>query len=138
MGNDPAGYSGTPVAKKLGLVPGSSVRLVNAPGNYWDIVEVPARKFDVVGDDPEPVDWQQVFVRSIGELDDILPDCRARMHPSSVLWVSWPKGGNRQRGDITRESVRAAVLKTDLVDIKVCAFDAEWSALKFMIRKSAR
>jgi len=126
------------MAKRPGLVSGSSVRLVNAPARDREIVEVSGRNFGVVGDGAGPVDWQPVLVRSIDGLDEVLPDCRARMHPGSVPWVSWPKGGNSKRGKITRDSVRATGLETDLADIKVCAFDAQWSALKFMSRKSAR
>lgn len=138
MHSDSTGYSKTPLARKLGLNQVSTVRIVNPPHDFWNKVRLDPDAFEIVEKDATMADWQQAFVSSESELESLLPELRAAMHPTSVLWISWPKGGRSERGEITREAVRSIALKTDLVDVKVCAFDETWSALKFMIRKSER
>jgi len=138
MAADSTGYSKTPLSRKLGLTPGSRVRIVNAPNDFWDKVGFDSDAFGSAEGAAGPLDWQQLFVRSESELEKRLPSLREAMHDSAVLWVSWPKGGKVGRGDLVRESVREIVLRSDLVDVKVCAFDETWSALKFVIRRSRR
>lgn len=138
MNTKPAGYSMTPLSRKLGLKPGTSVRVVNGPHDFWDKVGLAPETFELVQDASCTIDWQQAFVQTAEDLERQLPSLRQAMHDTAVLWVGWPKGGRAERGEITRETVREIVLRTDLVDVKVCAFDENWSALKFVIRKSAR
>jgi len=133
-----AGYSKTPLPVKLGLKPGARIRLVNPPGDFWTTLGLAPSAFDLCGDGTGQATWQQLFVRTQDELIEHLPNLRAAMSGGAVLWVAWPKGGRSDRGQLTREAVREIVLQTDLVDIKVCAFDATWSALKFVIRTSRR
>lgn len=138
MTTDPSGYSKTPLSRKLGLKPGARVQVVNQPRDFWEKIGMKPEAFDLANENSHRIDWQQVFVRTAEELEKQLPALREAMHDTAVMWVSWPKGGKAERGEITRETVRNIVLETDLVDVKVCAFDDTWSALKFVIRKSAR
>jgi hypothetical protein len=133
-----AGYSGTPLARKLGIKPGGSVLLLGAPPGYRkQLVGLPAG-VAFVSRLTETTDLVQVFSTSRAELGKRLLDVRARMRADAVLWVSWPKKAAGVATDLTEDVVRDLALPLGLVDVKVCAIDEVWSGLKLVVRKGLR
>jgi len=133
-----AGYSGTPLVKKLGVKPGMKVAYLDAPEG-----------FDAtIGELPEGVavarrlggskDVVIVFVTARRDLERRLDALRAAIAPDGMVWVAWPKKASKVPTDVTEDVVREVVLPTGLVDVKVCAIDAVWSGLKVVIRKELR
>ena len=132
-----AGYSGTPLAKKLSLKPGLRAWFDSMPA------EVAARVADSgVELLPAPeagIDAAHIFVTGYADMEAKIAALRPLLAPAGFLWVSWPKKASRVGTDITEDRIRDAILgSTDLVDVKVCAVDETWSALKLMIRREHR
>lgn len=131
-----AGYSGTPLAKKLSLKPGLSVWFHAMPDS------VRAEIGDAgVEEAPEPlagIDAAHVFTTQRGEMERLLAELRHTIAPSGFVWISWPKKASKVPTDITEDTIRAVCLPMGFVDVKVCAVDAVWSGLKLMIRKELR
>jgi hypothetical protein len=134
MSNDPTGYSGTPLGKKLGLKPGMSLLVINAPTEYFDKVEIPKSEFLFVNKQDQKADFIHVFATDSDELANQLEKAIPSLKPEGMLWISWPKGVKT----FNREDVRSIGLATRLVDIKVAAFDEKWSGLKFVYRVKDR
>ena len=134
-----AGYSGTPLAKKLGIKPGSKLLPMNAPVGYasW-LAPLPEGVEFQAKANSTGVDIVHLFVNSLAELADGLPRARKAMTRDGALWVSWYKRSAKVSADVTEDAIRALALKTDLVDVKVCAVSDEWSGLKLVIRKHLR
>ena len=133
------GYSGTPLAKKLGLKDGMTILTRNSPRLYADYFpQFP--DISVVDKDPTPesVDFIHIFCQSIDQLDRQFPFLKAAVKKNGLMWISWPKATSKIKTDITRESLRSYVLKRGLVDVKVCVIDKDWSALKFVFRLKDR
>jgi hypothetical protein len=130
-----AGYSGTPLARKLGLAPGQRVLFEEAPGEDW--VEVPDGATVLRRAAPE-LDLVVTFVTSERRLRDRLAALRPRLAPAGALWVAWPKRASGVATDVSEDVVRDLALTGDLVDVKVIAIDETWSGLKLVIRKEAR
>lgn len=131
-----AGYSGTPLAKKLSLKDGMSVWFHAMP------TSVRAGIDDVVlneRDTPETgLQAAHIFTTERAELAQWLGDLRTLIDPAGFVWVSWPKKASKVRTDIREDIVRDICLPMGWVDVKVCAVDATWSGLKLMIRKELR
>lgn len=138
MNASPAGYSGTPLWKKLGLREGVIVLTVNAPRNYRKLLPGLPKGVTFVSKAEPPVEFIHHFVDSARELTATLPRLLAVLAPDGTLWVSWPKKSSGVPTDITEDTIRDAALPLGLVDVKVCAVDATWSGLKLVIRKSNR
>jgi hypothetical protein len=128
-----AGYSGTPLPKKLGVKPGSRVLLVGAPP---ELVEAIAGEGDVV--ERGPADVIVAFFTERPALEAALDGLRAEMEPAAGLWIAWPKKASKVPTDMTEDVVREVALPTGLVDNKVCAIDATWSGLRLVIRRELR
>lgn len=128
-----AGYSATPLAKKLGIKPGFSIRLINQPAYYQQLFDDWPQ--DVVMDDQRKgeKDFIHFFTMSADELFAQLPFLRRQIKPAGMIWVSWPKKASKMPTDITEDVIRNYALKIGLVDVKVCALDAVWSGLKLVI-----
>src|SRR5262245_33191310 len=127
-----AGYSGTPLAKKLGLTGPMTVVTVNAPDAYRDWLEpVPAgvRFKDGLGG-TAAISAAHVFVTRRAELQRLLATVRRRLEPSGFVWVSWPNKSSKAATDDTEDTIRAVALPMGLVDVKVCAVSELWSGLK--------
>jgi hypothetical protein len=131
----PAGYSGTPLDRKLGLKAGQRIVVENAPAADW--VDVPDG-VTVLTRPADGLDVAVTFQTRRAQLERRLAALRPRLQPAGMLWVAWPKRASRVPTDITEDVVREIALAGDLVDVKVCAIDATWSALKLVIRKEAR
>jgi len=135
--SNPAGYSGTPLVKKLGIKPGFNIQLVSPPEHYFELFsELPADLH--IDENEEPKDLIHFFTTAENELITMLPILRERIKPNGMIWVSWPKKASKIKTDMTEDSIRNFALKIGLVDIKVCAVDQTWSALKLVIPVRSR
>lgn len=133
-----AGYSGTPLAKKLGLKPGMRAWFQDVPDSVAAEIARDAPPIERLADAEPPIEFAHIFVR-----DMALLDCRLRLllpllDPAGMIWVSWPKKASKVATDINEDVIRAIALPLHLVDIKVCAVDATWSGLKLVIRREHR
>src|SRR5262245_39435141 len=134
-----AGYSGTPLAQKLGIKPGMNLFAVNAPKDYRTILGALPEDVSILKKvETGEAQLVHLFVRSLKELDDLLVDARRAMATDGALWVSWYKKAAKIETDVTEDLIRARALKTDLVDVKVCAVNDLWSGLKLVVRKHLR
>jgi hypothetical protein len=128
-----AGYSGTPLVKKLGIRPGARVQFLNRPSGF-DISELVAEAKTVRAGD---VDFALLFVKSVAELKKALAPLLERVAGGGMVWVSWPKKASGVATDLTEDVVREIGLSLGWVDVKVCAIDETWSGLNFYRRKVA-
>jgi len=156
----PAGYSGTPLPKKLGIRPGARVGLAGAPDGFGALLEPLPDGARVEAGAPAagaagaglpgpvlpgpvlpgtgPFDVIVFFTVEQAELAGRLSELRARMAPAAGLWIAWPKRASRVPTDMTEDVIREIALPTGLVDNKVCAIDQVWSGLRLVIRRELR
>jgi hypothetical protein len=134
----PAGYSGTPLWKKLGIREGVTVLTINAPRGYRKLLAGLPKGVTFLDEADPPLEFVHLFAMASSELADNLKRLKQDLAPAGVLWVSWPKKASGVATDITEDTIREVALPMGLVDIKVCAVDATWSGLKLVIRKSNR
>jgi hypothetical protein len=133
-----AGYSGTPLAKKLGIAAGSGVVAVNAPANYVDLLQPLPDGVVFLKSVAASVPVVHLFTAKRAELEKKLAAWRHKIAPNATVWVSWPKKASKVPTDITEDTIRAVALPMGYVDVKVCAVDDTWSGLKLVIRKELR
>ena len=129
-----AGYSGTPLVKKLGIKPAFRIIVIKAPSDYWELL----------GPLPEDVqlrtrlagqfDFIHLFTVSEKDLKTRLTKLKKALVANGMLWISWPKKSAGKKTDLDGNVVRSLGLKAGLVDVKVCAVDEIWSGLKFVVR----
>jgi hypothetical protein len=134
----PAGYSGTPLAKKLGLKPADLVCLLDAPAGFRKLLDPVPEGVRFVTKFDQGARIVHMFVTKKSALARILATCRKSLVPDATIWVSWPKKAAKVPTDITEDVVREMALPLGLVDIKVCAVDETWSGLKLVLRKELR
>lgn len=128
-----AGYSGTPLAKKLGIKDGFTIKIVNAPDDYYDLFsDLPS---DLVHEnDPQTnKDFIHYFVKSVATLEKDISLLKQEIVQNGIIWISWPKKASKVETDLNGNIVRQIGLNHGLVDIKVCAVNEIWSGLKFVI-----
>ena len=133
-----AGYSGTPLLKKLGIKPESIVVLINQPADYFDLLETDiTNQLAKKNDTP---DFIHLFVKNNKEFETEMKKLKAvlKKNPNSTLWVSWYKKAAKIPTDITEDVIRNYALKNDLVDVKVCAVSDIWSGLKLVVPLTRR
>ena len=139
-----AGYSGTPLPRKLGLKDGQVVAFVAAPpeveplraaADFLQLIEAPTAA-DLAASGPV-FDLVWAFFTTEADLREALGFLRAAIKPEGMIWISWPKKASRVPTDVTEDVIRAAALPS-LVDVKVCAVDAVWSGLKLVIPVAQR
>lgn len=130
-----AGYSGTPLWKKLGVKEGMKGRVIHPPsafdallGQAWQVVEPAEAGEDIV----------LFFTNSLEELEEELPRLQRSINRSGMVWVCWYKKAAKKPTDLTEDLIRKVALALDFVDVKVCAVDQEWSGLKLVIRTERR
>ena len=133
-----AGYSGTPLARKLGIKPGTVVCAINAPNNYRDLLAPLPADVTFMNDVAPGANFVHLFALARADLLAALERIRPMLGADGMIWVSWPKKASKVPTDITEDTIRAVALPMGLVDIKVCAVDATWSGLKLVIRKALR
>ena len=135
----PSGYSGTPLAKKLGIKSGHCYLLCNEPKHYFDLFDdfpsdaIPLKKIK-----NETADFIHMFCTTEEELFEFVNLYKSALKKTGMLWVSWPKGSSKIMTDLKREPIREFLLSVGLVDIKVAAIDEDWSGLKFVYRLKDR
>lgn len=134
-----AGYSDTPLAKKLGLKPSCSLYAIGAPKDYVRLL-APLPKGAAILFKPleEGADIVHLFAESLANFEAGLPRARSAMKTDGALWVSWYKRAARIPTDLTEDSIRMRVLTGDLVEVKVCAVSDLWSGLKLVVRSALR
>jgi hypothetical protein len=131
----PAGYSGKPLVRKLGIKAGWRVRLLNAPNGYQEMLgALPEGAVILPEDSSEAVEFVQVFADRYADLEQTLQTQRERIVPHGMIWVSWPKKSAGVRTDLDENRIRDLALRLKLVDVKVAAIDQIWSGLKLVIR----
>jgi hypothetical protein len=128
-----AGYSGTPLPRKLGIKPGHRLLLVDAPHGFA-LDDLP----DDVVEARDEADVIVAFHTERAELAERLPALRRRMDKAAGLWIAWPKRASKVQTDLTEDVVRELALANMLVDNKVCAIDETWSGLRLVIRLKDR
>jgi hypothetical protein len=134
-----AGYSGTPLWKKLGYRAEMSARIDGGPKNYRSLLALPADLHVKWLTHPKSnIEFVHLFATSVSRLKAKLKSYRTKIVPSGLIWVSWPKKSSGVKTDITEDTIRDVALPMGLVDIKVCAVDEVWSGLKLVIRKERR
>lgn len=133
-----AGYSGRPLAAKLGIQPGFVVVAQGAPADYEALLAVPSPGITVVSRLSARANLVHLFVTKRAELARILGSLRTRLDDEVPVWVSWPKRSSGVATAVTEDVIRACALPLGFVDIKVCAVDATWSGLKLVVRRELR
>lgn len=133
----PAGYSGTPLAKKLGYKSGFRIYVENAPDDYRSLVEPLPDDVAFVDKSAKNLDLIHVFTDKAKTLAGLLKISIKRIKPNGMIWVSWPKKASKVPTDITEDTIRA-IMGDKLVDVKICAVDEVWSGLKLVIRVDKR
>lgn len=133
-----AGYSGTPLAKKLGIGPGAAVHVISEPDGFRSNLEPLPPDVSFKPRLRGPLDVVVLFTTEQRDLTKRWPTVTAAMKPTGAVWVSWPKKASKRPTDITEDELRRLLLPTGWVDVKVCAVDDTWSGLKFVLRKELR
>lgn len=133
-----AGYSGTPLAKKLGLAPGIRAWFLDMPDSVRAEIDCDSLGVHEQTAPSAGIEAAHIFVTRREDLVRELAALRQLLAPAGFIWVSWPKKAAGTDTDITENVIREVALPLGLVDIKVCAVDEIWSGLKLVIRKSLR
>lgn len=133
-----AGYSGTPLAKKLGLKPGMRAWFLDMPDSVRAEIEAENLGLSEQTAPSAGIEAAHIFVTRRDDLVREIAALRQLLAPAGFVWVSWPKKAAKTDTDITENAIREVALPIGLVDIKVCAVDEIWSGLKLVIRKSLR
>lgn len=133
-----AGYSGTPLAKKLGIVENGRIFLSDAPKNYLELIAPVPKGMRVVKKIDDETDIVHMFATGRAPLAARLRASLAKLRRDAAIWVSWPKKSSKVATDITEDTIREIALPMGLVDVKVCAVDEVWSGLKLVVRKENR
>ncbi|MGE0105068.1 MAG: DUF3052 domain-containing protein [Blastocatellales bacterium] len=133
-----AGYSGTPLAKKLGIREGTSIVAIDAPKDYLDLLDPLPERVKFSSKIDRTTDIVHIFSADRSALSTALTKFRKVLDPQAMVWVSWPKKSAKVPTDITEDVVREVALPLGFVDVKVCAVDPTWSGLKLVVRKELR
>lgn len=132
------GYSGTPLAKKLGIKEGCAVLLVGEPDGYASLLEPLPPRVVFEAQPSQSIDLAHLFVTRKGDLQKLLALLRRKLRVDAAVWVSWPKKSAKVPTDITEDTIREVALPLGFVDVKVCAVSEVWSGLKIVVRKELR
>lgn len=133
-----AGYSGTPLARKLGMKLGMAVVLHNAPAGFEATIEGLPEGVRFADPGEAPVGMVVYFTTERADLAAGFERLAPTLDPPGMFWVAWPKRASKVPTDITEDGLRDLLLPTGWVDTKVCAIDATWSGLRFVRRKENR
>lgn len=133
-----AGYSATPLQKKLGFKEGLTVFVFQPPDQYFDWISPLPPDLKVKSKLTGEVDFVHIFVKDQKTFGKEFIRCKKQLKKDGMMWISWPKKASRVPTDLDENSIRDFGLKNGLVDVKVCAVDEVWSGLKFMFRVKDR
>jgi len=130
-----AGYSGTPLPRKLGIRAGQRIAFLDAPPQFAEVLgELPEGAGPPRTTLRGPLDLVVAFFDARRALERRLPRLVAALDPTGALWIAWPKRASGVATDLTEDVVRELALAAGVVDVKVCAIDATWSGLKLVVR----
>ena len=133
-----AGYSASPLYKKLGLKEGFKVKLIHAPDNYSKLVGEIFNKLHTVATVGTELDFIHFFPKTIAELEKTLPRLKTEIKKNGMIWISWHKTSSGKETELSENIIRDTALAVGLVDVKVCAIDEDWSGLKLVFRLKDR
>jgi hypothetical protein len=133
-----AGYSGTPLAQKLGIKPAITVTVINEPANYRQLLGERADGIEFSDRTRTDSSFVHLFTTRQSELEKHLSQLRKKIPDTATIWVSWPKKSAGVPTDLTEDVIRAVALPLGFVDVKVCAIDETWSGLKLMVCRTNR
>lgn len=139
-----AGYSGTPLPKKLGLKDGQVIGFAGLPDNLGALRDAAAftsvqdLDMETLGKDVGRYDMLHLFLTEKAQMQRLALPMGQAIKRDGTIWISWPKKSSKMPTDITEDVIREVLLPTGLVDVKVCAVDEIWSGLKMVIRKNLR
>ncbi|HET9204626.1 MAG TPA: DUF3052 family protein [Burkholderiaceae bacterium] len=133
-----AGYSGTPLPKKLGINASTRVALIGAPSEYESLLGALPTGAKIAATLSQQTDLVHVFVTRREELAAHLARFRRQLRDDAAVWVSWPKKASKVATTVTEDVIREVALPLGFVDIKVCAVSDVWSGLKLVVRKELR
>jgi hypothetical protein len=129
-----AGYSSTPLPKKLGIKEGSRIAFVNAPKNFQEYLGLLPENVEIVTRLTKPLDLVLLFVQTEHALLRDFAKLSAKLATNGMIWIAWPKKSSQVTTDLSFERVQRIGLDGGLVDVKICAIDETWSGLKFVFR----
>lgn len=133
-----AGYSGTPLQKKLGIKEGLSLFIFQPPTSYFDWISPLPADVQVKSKLTGELDFIHLFVKDKKTFSKEFMRCKKQLKKEGMMWISWPKKASKVPTDLDENVIRDFGLKNGLVDVKVCAVDEVWSGLKFMVRVKNR
>jgi hypothetical protein len=133
-----AGYSGTPLPKKLGIKEGSRIALVNAPKDFESTLGELPNTVEFIKRPRKSLDIVLFFVLNERALTRDFAKLAAKLTANGMIWIAWPKKSSGVTTDLTEQRVQRIGLDAGLVDVKVCAIDETWSGLKFVYRLKDR
>ena len=133
-----AGYSGKPLAQKLGITSGATISAIHAPYDYRKLLGSISKSLIFNDTVAKNATFVHLFVIKREILQKLLGQFRPKLADTGVVWVSWPKKTSGVETDVTEDVIRAVALPLDFVDVKVCAVDDVWSGLKLVIRRERR
>ena len=133
-----AGYSATPLQKKLGIKDGLSVFILQPPEQYFDLISPLPTDVNIKSRLAVPVDFVHLFVKEKKVFTKEFTRCKKFLKKDGMMWISWPKKASKIVSDLDENIIREFGLKSGLVDVKVCAVDDVWSGLKFVFRLKDR
>ncbi len=128
-----SGYSNTPLAKKLGIKEGFTIRLVNPPEHYFELFDDFPDKVKIIKETKSKKNLIHYFTKQSKELHRDIISLRNEIEANGTIWISWPKKAAKVPTDLTEDVIRNLALANGLVDVKVCAVDEVWSGLKLVI-----
>ena len=133
-----AGYSGTPLVRKLGIKPFMRIATPGAPSEFAGLVDPLPDGVEWLSQVRAPLDLAVAFFTRRADVTRRTPALQKALGPQGALWVAWPKRSSGVATDLTEDGFRELVLPTGWVDNKVCAIDDTWSGLRFVMRKELR
>jgi hypothetical protein len=138
VSSSPTGYSGTPLARKLGYKKSMRATAIDAPANYENMLAPLPPDVTFERSPTARTELVHVFVTKAATLASRLEALRRKLNPDATVWVSWPKKASKVPTDVSEDVVRELALPLGFVDVKVCAVDDVWSGLKLVVRKELR
>lgn len=133
-----AGYSGTPLPKKLGIKPGSRLFFEGLPSDVRSQLKETLADCSIATDGRNPIDFAMIFAKDLSKLQKTFSSLARKLAAAGMLWVSWPKKSSGVKTDLDENKIREIGLAVGLVDVKVCAVSDVWSGLKFVIPIKSR
>jgi hypothetical protein len=133
-----AGNAANPLYRKLGLRAGFHVKLIHAPDHYPQLIHEIYNKLIIHGRTGKELDFIHFFPKTIAELERVLPRLKSEIKKNGMIWISWYKTSSVRKSELSENLIRDTALACGLVDIKVCAIDADWSGLKLVFRLKDR